>query len=493
MPANQPATSPGKKSAAAAIVSLLPALIAIAVVLGAHYMHCRAARQALATFAISEDETDRLDELVPVPEDDTLREEYRSHAKLAIELARELIGPVEESIVAEVNGQPLPDDGNEDVTTTPPVATVVGAADADADDDGGSEADDDASVEDVDEEEPDAVETAFERADRILFQPFLMLYVYRAVIVFCMSVLPFGAMAISLGLANRNNLEQRLNLLGTGRQHFARRFIFAKFILAASVAFFWVFHLCPLGEEATLIAEFAKQQGPLYVLTFPEFLSINTSPTGILLSGMMGWYIHLVMTVTYRSLRCDVLSQGVFRVEITRLLIVIGTALLLGLQPIPGTQILVFLLGVFPTVALGILVERVKSAANLSGRADAPLEVLQTIPVDKITRLQEEGVNDVADMVTSRKSLDVLGAMTGIDREQLADWIDAAILCSIVGPNRYALLAPFFTTASRVVHAVHTDPDNLPTFEEQSTTFNLPEIATRAERLLENSMIPPVS
>lgn len=154
-------------------------------------------------------------------------------------------------------------------------------------------------------------------------------------------------------------------------------------------------------------------------------------PAQALQFGFVGAYLFIVQDLVRRYFRDD-LKPGAYISALTRIIVValLVTALHLVWGGDPSTEaVLAFLVGFFPQTGLRLVIAALaRPLAQMFPRIDAehPLHEIDGLSIWYESRLLEEGIEDVQNLVTANL-VDVM-LRTRVPVSRLVDWLDQAHL-----------------------------------------------------------------
>jgi hypothetical protein len=218
--------------------------------------------------------------------------------------------------------------------------------------------------------------------------------------------------------------------------------------------FMYVFQ--PYGVQASLLLDTLRQVDPSQADGTPLFLSFSSAPFRHVASAFLGWYTHTLMLVFHRYYLGDTRGSRIWAALFRRLFLVlaIGTVFGAGASEVatglPGAGghqelIVLFLIGATPSSALLWLREMAARTTGAFKESGWPLASIPGLSNWHILRLEEEGIHDTADLASADRRR--LLRDTVLDPDLLSLWQGTAVLASILGPDAYARLRPFCTTA----------------------------------------------
>ncbi|WP_182870545.1 hypothetical protein [Stieleria mannarensis] len=284
----------------------------------------------------------------------------------------------------------------------------------------------------------------------------------QGVIIVFMTILPFLVFGISLsGDEEQYRRSQQLEDHKSGIvQVFVNRGYGKRFILALIVAYSASLHVCPDGRAASTVEDFISVHSATENSTYAQFLHPQNSDIAPVLAGLLGWYVHLLMTFFYRAVRRDVVSTSILTLMVQRFFLVLGLSMAVRMTlvgatgQLTGSVLLLFIAGVFPTDAVRLLTTYVNKSLPTVDEP-TPLTELEVIPFGKVSRLAEEGIHDVVDLAAI--DLQRMAMLTTIPIADLERWVDRAKLAKVVGAKVYAKLHPHCATASYLCEHLHDE------------------------------------
>ncbi len=187
--------------------------------------------------------------------------------------------------------------------------------------------------------------------------------------------------------------------------------------------------------------------------------------------GFLGAYFFLLSLLVRRyfqnDLRPGTYLGGVVRI-VTVLVLVAGVDQVFGVWGVPAdsshppTNVVAFLVGVFPTVGVQLLRRAVgKITGRFRGGLEPPFPLSQLDGMDIWTesRLAEIGIEDVQHLATANLVDVILGAR--VPTQRIVDWVDQALLLLRTGLPRIDNLGARTTYAQLRASGVRTSTDLL--------------------------------
>jgi len=266
------------------------------------------------------------------------------------------------------------------------------------------------------------------------------IWLSKSLMVLSFTLLPFLLMSLKLAFSTKLILstKQRTTVAAEG--------FFMKFMISCIMAICWIYILNPNGRGAgtmqsylIMVDLFREETLPLYLRT------IRIEP---IVAGLLGWYLHSLGYIFTKLTHHDVASAEVYSHLFKKFLLVYGIAIVLPathLFPDDKVSLVVFLLGFFPLAAFSLLKEQVSKFTN-SQQKDGYLSILPGISRWQILRLEEEGIDTMAELAAFDRR--IITVMIPSIAQVVDYWVDIAQLYVIVGHDNYLIIKQRCTTAS---------------------------------------------
>lgn len=264
-------------------------------------------------------------------------------------------------------------------------------------------------------------------------------WLFNSMIVLSFTLLPFLVMSLKL------TFSKQLPLTEQQRTLIAVEGFFMKFMLSCIIAICWIYIINPKGrglgamESYLDVVDFYRKESlPLYLR------NVEKAP---IIAGILGWYLHALGYILTKFTRHDVASTQVYTHLFKKFLLVYGISIILpSTQVFPEEKIgfVLFLLGFFPLAAFNFMKEQMNKLSN-SNNTGGDLSILPGISRWQILRLEEEGIDTMAELASVDRKLVIM--IPGI--AQIVDyWINIAQLYMVVGHKNYLVLNERCNTAS---------------------------------------------
>jgi len=306
------------------------------------------------------------------------------------------------------------------------------------------------------------------------------IWLSKSLMVLSFTLLPFLLMSLKLAFSTKITLstKQRTTVAAEG--------FFMKFMISCIMAICWIYILNPNGRGAgtmqsylIMVDLFREETLPLYLRT------IRIEP---IVAGLLGWYLHSLGYVFTKLTHHDVASAEVYSHLFKKFLLVYGIAIVLPathLFPDDKVSLVVFLLGFFPLAAFSLLKEQVSKFTN-SQQKDGYLSILPGISRWQILRLEEEGIDTMAELASfERRTITVMIPSIA----QVVDyWVDIAQLYVIVGHDNYLIIKQRCTTASGFIKL--SNETDFAVFIRENKLGDCGEIADNLLRTFTVSSLP---
>jgi hypothetical protein len=211
-----------------------------------------------------------------------------------------------------------------------------------------------------------------------------------------------------------------------------------RFVLCALIAAGWLYVFSPHGIGGSAVEKYIQWSDSLLFSDVPHWMNdLHEAP--LLCYGFLGFYIYALTLWLGRYFSNDI-TDSVYISLIRRAFIVMIISLILSYDPNSdavtsfASKMTVFLIGVFPQTWITVIKKKVEGFSTNENDI-IPLSRIKGLSMWQESRLEEEGINSVEDLVDC--DVKELRAKITIKKHVLYKWCDQGMLIRRLDADTY--------------------------------------------------------